>query len=150
VVHEPWTESTPFPLENKSEIQKSHHFAKRPLFLSNINPRSTNFQEAPRIFKNNYKYSPSHFPEIINRSPKFFSSYPATATPISTILAPKFLQSFTLSFHAFIIHVCCILINYVYTSRLGNVVPEPFFEDFQDQAFEEFQLFFMDQQGKLP
>jgi hypothetical protein len=27
---------------------------------------------------------------------------------------------------------------------------EPFFEDFQDQAFEESQLFFVDQQGKLP
>jgi hypothetical protein len=33
---------------------------------------------------------------------------------------------------------------------LGNAVPEPFFEDFQDQAFEESQLFFVDQQGKLP
>jgi hypothetical protein len=28
---------------------------------------------------------------------------------------------------------------------LGNIVPEPFFEDLQDQAFEEFQLFFADQ-----
>jgi hypothetical protein len=33
---------------------------------------------------------------------------------------------------------------------IGNIVPGLFFEDFQDQAFEEFQLFFMDQQGKLP
>jgi hypothetical protein len=33
---------------------------------------------------------------------------------------------------------------------LGNAVPEPFFDDFQDQAFEKSQLFFMDQQGKLP
>jgi hypothetical protein len=29
-------------------------------------------------------------------------------------------------------------------------VPGPFFEDFQDQAFEESQFFFVDQQGKLP
>jgi hypothetical protein len=29
-------------------------------------------------------------------------------------------------------------------------VPEPFSEDFLDQAFEESQLFFADQQGKLP
>jgi hypothetical protein len=29
-------------------------------------------------------------------------------------------------------------------------VPEPFLEDFQDQALEESQLFFADQQGKLP
>jgi hypothetical protein len=32
---------------------------------------------------------------------------------------------------------------------LGNAAPEPFFEDFHDQAFEESQLFFADQQGKL-
>jgi hypothetical protein len=73
-----------------------------------------------------------------------------TATLISVILAPKFLASFTLSFHAFIMHVCSILIDYVYFSRLGHVVPEPFSEDFQDQDFEEFQPFFTDQQGKLP
>jgi hypothetical protein len=68
----------------------------------------------------------------------------------TTILVPKFSKYFTLSFHAFIIHVCCILIDYVYTSRLDNAVPEPFFEDFQFQAFEESQLFFADQQRKLP
>jgi hypothetical protein len=33
---------------------------------------------------------------------------------------------------------------------LGNIVPELFNEDFQDQAFEESQLFFADQQGKSP
>jgi hypothetical protein len=30
---------------------------------------------------------------------------------------------------------------------IGNVAPEPIFEDFLDQAFEESQLFFADQQG---
>jgi hypothetical protein len=30
---------------------------------------------------------------------------------------------------------------------LGNVIPEPFFEDFQDQAFEEPPFFFAEQQG---
>jgi hypothetical protein len=33
---------------------------------------------------------------------------------------------------------------------IGDAVSGPFFEDFQDQAFEESQLFFVDQQGKLP
>jgi hypothetical protein len=33
---------------------------------------------------------------------------------------------------------------------IGNVVPEPLFEDLQDQVFEESQLFFADQQGKSP
>jgi hypothetical protein len=45
-------------------------------------------------------------------------------------------------FVALIDCLCCF--------ALGNIVPEPFSEDFQDQAFEESQLFFMDQQGKLP
>jgi hypothetical protein len=29
-------------------------------------------------------------------------------------------------------------------------MPEPFFEDFKDQAFEESQIFFAEQQGKCP
>jgi hypothetical protein len=33
---------------------------------------------------------------------------------------------------------------------LDNVVPEPFFEDFQGQAFEESQFFFAERQGKGP
>jgi hypothetical protein len=33
---------------------------------------------------------------------------------------------------------------------LGNTVPEPFFEDFQDQAFEGPLFFFAEQQGKCP
>jgi hypothetical protein len=41
------------------------------------------------------------------------------------------------------------LITYV-CFTLGNAVPEPFFAAFQDQAFEGSQLFFVDQQGKLP
>jgi hypothetical protein len=31
---------------------------------------------------------------------------------------------------------------------VGNVVPEPFFEDFQDQAFEDSTFFFVEQLGK--
>jgi hypothetical protein len=33
---------------------------------------------------------------------------------------------------------------------VGNIVPEPLFEDLEDQAFEESQLFFADQQSKSP
>jgi hypothetical protein len=46
-------------------------------------------------------------------------------------------------------HVCCILLIDCICFVLGNVVLEPFSEDFQDQAFKESQLFFADQQGKL-
>jgi hypothetical protein len=38
----------------------------------------------------------------------------------------------------------------LYLFAIGNIVLEPFSEDFQDQVFEESQLFFADQQGKLP
>jgi hypothetical protein len=33
---------------------------------------------------------------------------------------------------------------------LGNDVPEPFFEDFQDQAYEESLFLFAEQQGNCP
>jgi hypothetical protein len=33
---------------------------------------------------------------------------------------------------------------------LGNVVPEPFFEDFKDQDFEDSPFFFAEQQEKCP
>jgi hypothetical protein len=42
-----------------------------------------------------------------------------------------------------------LLIAFVHFA-IGNAVSGPFFEDFQDEAFEESQLFFVDQQGKLP
>jgi hypothetical protein len=45
-------------------------------------------------------------------------------------------------FAEFMDWLCCF--------ALGNVVPKPFSEDFKDKAFEESQLFFTDQQGKLP
>jgi hypothetical protein len=47
-------------------------------------------------------------------------------------------------------HVYCILLIDCVYFALDNVVPELFSENFQDQAFEEFQLFFTDQQGKFP
>jgi hypothetical protein len=66
------------------------------------------------------------------------------------ILAPKFSGSLPISSYAFI-NKCFSHINWfcVYFV-LGNAAPEPFFEDFQDQAFEETHLFIADQQGKLP
>jgi hypothetical protein len=33
---------------------------------------------------------------------------------------------------------------------LGNAVPEPFFEDFHDQAFEESEFFFVELESKYP
>jgi hypothetical protein len=47
-------------------------------------------------------------------------------------------------FVAFNLLIACVRFT------IGNTVSGPFFEDFQDQAFEESQLFFADQQGKLP
>jgi hypothetical protein len=45
---------------------------------------------------------------------------------------------------AFYLFIACVCFT------IGNAMSGPFFEDLQDQAFEESQLFFADQQGKLP
>jgi hypothetical protein len=46
------------------------------------------------------------------------------------------------------------LLHWIYLSimcfTLGNLVPEPLFEDFQDEAFEESEVLFSGQQGKCP
>jgi hypothetical protein len=72
------------------------------------------------------------------------------ATPISMVLVQKFSKSLPLSSYAFI-NTCLLhfLIDCV-CFVLGSIVLEPFFEDFQDQAFEKSQLSFADQRGKLP
>jgi hypothetical protein len=45
-------------------------------------------------------------------------------------------------FAAFYLLIACVYFT------VGNIVSEPLFEDLQDQALEESQLFFADQQGK--
>jgi hypothetical protein len=58
------------------------------------------------------------------------------------------ITSFVLYIH--LTHVCCILVIDSVCFALGNAVPKPFFEDFQDQAFEESHFFFAKQLGKCP
>jgi hypothetical protein len=58
------------------------------------------------------------------------------------ILAPKFLESLLFHLMHSLTHVCCILLIDYVCFVLGNVVPKPFNEDFQDQAFDESLLFF--------
>jgi hypothetical protein len=73
---DPWTESTTF--SHWTIIPKhenSYHFTKKPLYLFDINPQSTYLREAPRIFKNNSKYSPSHFQKLQIGPNNFFSPY---------------------------------------------------------------------------
>jgi hypothetical protein len=41
-------------------------------------------------------------------------------------------------------------IYYLWLLALGSIVPEPFAEDFQEQAFDESQFLFVEQQGKCP
>jgi hypothetical protein len=53
--------------------------------------------------------------------------------------------------HSYITIVCCIVfIWYVVCFVLGNPVLEPLFEDFQEQVFEEPEVFIGGQQGKCP
>jgi hypothetical protein len=67
------------------------------------------------------------------------------------ILVPKPSEFITLSILAFIHDNCllhCIYLSIVCLA-LGNSVPKPLFEDFQDQALKESEVF-SEQQGKCP
>jgi hypothetical protein len=72
--------------------------------------------------------------------------------PFSVLHVPKFSEFIIISIHAFV-HNNSVL-HYIYlvyfVLALGNAVPEPLFEDFQEQVFEEPYVFFIWQQGKCP
>jgi hypothetical protein len=74
----------------------------KPLGFSKINPQSMISQLGPWFLKNNSKRVPS-LRKIHKKSPKTskFHIYSIT-TPNPMILAPKFSESFLISFHAFI------------------------------------------------
>jgi hypothetical protein len=68
------------------------------------------------------------------------------------ILAPKFSEFITHSILAFIhnkLFVSLYLFAYC-VLMLGNSASELLFEDFQEQVFEESEVFFSGQQGKCP
>jgi hypothetical protein len=67
-------------------------------------------------------------------------------------LASKFSEFLILSIHAFIHNkLLAALYLFVYcVLALGNSMPEPLFEDFQDQVFEDYEVYFSGQQGKCP
>jgi hypothetical protein len=51
--------------------------------------------------------------------------------------------------HSYIIIVSCIVFIWsIVCLTLGNYVLEPMFKDFQEQVFEEFDVFFSGQEGK--
>jgi hypothetical protein len=113
--HCPWcTNHVPssrlFPLENKSKPNIPCHFAKRPLFLSNINLQFTKIPRRPLVFKT--------FPKIPLATSRNYRKVPttsfrhifATVTLILAILAPKFSESLPLSSYAFI-NTCLLHID---------------------------------------
>jgi hypothetical protein len=72
--------------------------------------------------------------------------------PFSVILAPKFSEFLILSIHALIHNNClfsCIYL-YIVCFALGNSVMEPLFEEFQEEVFEDPEVFFSEQQSKCP
>jgi hypothetical protein len=98
-----------FPLENNSKTQKSLPLYKEALYLFDINPQSTYLQEAPRIFKNNSKYSPSHFQKLQIGPYNFFLSYLCNSDSKSSDSCVKILRitsSFILCIH--LIYVRCL------------------------------------------
>jgi hypothetical protein len=57
------------------KINNPGKFGKRPLGFVVIKPQSMNCQEDPLIFKNNSRYSPSHFQKLQIGPYNFFSPY---------------------------------------------------------------------------
>jgi hypothetical protein len=97
-----------------------------------------NFLEDPQIFANNSRYTPSHYQKLQISPYNFLSSYLCNRNSDFGDSCAKILRiisSFILCIH--LTHVCSILLIDCVCFALGNTVPEPFFEDFQDQAFEE-------------
>jgi hypothetical protein len=102
-----------FLLENNSKIEYSSHFLFRPLPFSIINLQSTYLQEAPRIFKNNSRYTASHFKKLQIGPYNFFSPYLCSRNSKFSDSFTKILRitsSFILCIH--LTHVCCILLIY--------------------------------------
>jgi hypothetical protein len=100
-----------FLLENNSKFEYSSHFSFRPLPFSIINPWSTYLQEAPQIFKNNSRYTPSHFKKFQIGPYNFFSPYLCNRNSKFSDSFSKILRStsyFILCIH--LTHVCCILL----------------------------------------
>jgi hypothetical protein len=53
--------------------------------------------------------------------------------------------------YSYITIVCCIIFIWsIVCFALGNSIPEPMFEDFQEQVFEEPEVFLGGQQGNHP
>jgi hypothetical protein len=139
-----------FSLQNKSEIRKMLAILQKNHVVISYQAAVHQFPNRTPKSKNISKYTPSHFPEITNRSQKFFSPYLCNRNSDFGDSCAKFLR-ITHSFISCIHNTCLLHIDLLCVwFMLGNAVPEMFFKDFQDQAFQEFQFFFMDQQGKLP
>jgi hypothetical protein len=81
VVDPPWTVpcASPQLVDRVHRISlykiNPHHFANTPMYLSKIKSQSTKFVNGTLESENISRFSPNHFPEIINRSLKFFSPY---------------------------------------------------------------------------
>jgi hypothetical protein len=133
------------------EIQKSLPFCKEvPVFLCN-QAAFHNFQEDPQIFKNNSRYTPCCYQKLQIGPNKFLSPYVCNCNSNFSDSCAKILiinSSFILCIH--LMHVCCILLTDCICFVLDNAMPEPFFEDFHDQAFEESQFFLCGAARQVP
>jgi hypothetical protein len=92
--------------------ENPHHLTNNPLYLSIIKPQSTFLVNRTLGFKNIYRYTPSYFQKF------------------QQFLGPKFLESLPLSSYAFIKTCLLHFIDSLCCFALGNIVLEPFFEDF--------------------
>jgi hypothetical protein len=121
-----------FGLKIHPQPENQGSFTNNPLPFFTINPQSTNFHEDPLIFKNISRYRPSHFQKLQIGPYNFFSPYLCNRNSDFGYSCAKILKILQ-SFISCIDNSCLLRIEFT----LGNVVPEPFFEDSQDQAIEK-------------
>jgi hypothetical protein len=106
------------PFKNNSRTRKSPPLLQKVPCLCLKSSRSPlNFQTAPLEIRNISRLALTTFQKFQIGPYNFFSSYLFNPTLISAILMPKFSESSYISFHASIIHVCCILIDCVLMIR---------------------------------
>jgi hypothetical protein len=123
---------------------KPSKFPLKPLKILKISQEPLSFAPRPSSHSKILETPPEPhemtvLPLMISKVYIFWSG-----APFSVILVPKFSKFIALSFLTFIHNNClfhCIYLSIV-CFALGNSLSEPLFEDFQEQVFEDSEVFF--------
>jgi hypothetical protein len=83
--------------------------------------------------------NPSHFSEITNRSLNFFHPYFFNCNSESGDSCAKILRIIS-SFSSIYSYACDCCIYVIVCLSIKRIIPEPMYEDFQEQVYEDFKM----------